>query len=62
VKLEIQDLDAYNDTVTVERMASTKRSYSALIPVNQLITSVTLIATYNDGITRSSGIVKPIGT
>jgi len=61
MNLELQDLNASTNVVAYNSGAATIRSHSALIPVNRLITNVTLIATYSDGITRSSGNVKRIG-
>jgi len=59
VKLEIQGLDASSDNVTINDGV---KSCTALIHVDQLITTTTLIATYNDGITRRSAVINFIGT
>jgi len=57
--LEIQDHNASSDVVPVENGATI--SYTAQILVNQLITSAVVLATYNDGVTRRSDQIKPIG-
>jgi len=60
VKLEVQGLEtSSSDTVTVNDGVTT--TTTALIPVNQLITSATLIATYTGEITRKSDLIDFIG-
>ena len=62
MNLELQDLNASTNVVAYNSGAATIRSHSALIPVNQLITKVVLIATYHGGIIRSSNQINSIST
>jgi len=57
----VQGLNASNDTITIDNGRTTAKSYTALIPVDQLITNATLIATYSGGITRRSDLIDFIG-
>jgi len=60
VKLEVQGLEtSSSDTVTVNNGVTT--TTTALIPVDQLITNATLIATYIGEITRRSDLIEFIG-
>jgi len=65
VKLELLGLDASSDNITINDTVTT-RSYTALIPVDQVITSTTLIAAYDYGevhppVTRKSDQINTIG-
>ncbi|XP_065915904.1 uncharacterized protein [Dysidea avara] len=60
-KLELQGLNASSDNVAVDNAVTTTRSYTALIPVDQLINNTVLIATYcNGAVTRSSDQINTI--
>ena len=60
MKLELQGLNTSSDDVMVDDRVTTTRSYTALIPVDQLITNTTLIAIYDGGVTRSSDEINTI--
>jgi len=59
--VELEGLNTSSDDVTADDRVTTTRSYTALIPVDQLITNTTLVATYDGGASRSSSKINIIG-
>ena len=57
--MKLQGLNAFSDRVTVDDRVTT-RPYTAIIPVDRLITDAVLVATYDGGVTRNSNQIDTI--